>query len=293
MLTSPASGPLHVAWLTRLRQLMTAAPVSPRALHTREQLDQAIRFDARWNLLHVPERALNPRFAVAEWLWISFGLQTLEPVAQYNAGLRRFSDNGVTLTGAYGPHVAWQRHFVMRKLRQDSETRQAVIEVRRPRHRLSPSLNFHTKDEPCTLSLQFLLRERRLNCIATMRSSDVWLGLPYDAFTFSMIQNALAGELGCDLGWTSLRLGSSHLYEVNAAPADRVLNACADRIGGLTLPSPRLPGWPPTWLEHVLVTRTWPPNLAQPEQYQPWASYARVLMAETNAEAYDVLEELV
>ena len=46
-----------------------------------------------------------------------------------------------------------------------------------------------SKDIPCTLSLQFFLREASdqlwLHTIATMRSNDAWLGVPYDTFNFN------------------------------------------------------------------------------------------------------------
>ena len=275
---------MHEAWFDRLKSLEDGEAANPRGLATHEELDARLEFDAEWNILDVPARKLNYRFMVAEWLWMSFGRNDLATLAQYNSQMSRFSDDGLTLTGAYGPHIVAHKDWVLDRLRRDPMTRQAVLEIKRPYLE-------HTKDEPCTLSLQFLCRDGELHCIANMRSSDVWLGVPYDAFAFSQIQNALTGELGVNRGWTSIRMGSSHLYEVNAPAAQELLEErYFEDDNHDTIRSPALPGWPPAWLEHVLVHRRLPfyPEIID----RPWINYARVLVASTSAEALAILKEM-
>lgn len=272
---------LHEAWQERVRELLAFGNVTdPRGQGTLEQLDQKLRIeDSRFNLLDVPERNLNVRFAVAEWLWMTFGRSDVESLAQYNSVMRQFSDDGVFLTGAYGPHIKAQlARRVLPKLAEDPNTRQAVIEIPRP--------NRETKDEPCTLSLQFLLRDGRLNLVATMRSSDVWLGIPYDVFSFTMLQNCLAGHLGVRRGFFSLHMGSSHLYLRNRTAAHEAAFTRAPH----TILTDDLPGFPPPWLEEVLRTRD---NVHIPESEQrltnPWFAFARALLVNTSAQARYVL----
>jgi thymidylate synthase len=85
---------------------------------------------------------------------------------------------------------------------------------------------------PCTLSLQFFLREASdelwLHTTATMRSNDVWLGTPYDTFNFSAISFYLClllnqRGLKCKLGKLTIQAGSRHLYETDAHKLDNVL----------------------------------------------------------------------
>jgi thymidylate synthase len=51
-----------------------------------------------------------------------------------------------------------------------------------------------------------------------MRSSDIWLGLPYDMFNFSMITGYIGLILRqkmcreVSMGWVTINVGSSHLY---------------------------------------------------------------------------------
>jgi len=177
---------------------------------------------------------------------------------------------------------------VLRKLRTDNDTRQAVVVIPRP--------TGDTKDEPCTVSFQFLLRDGELHLIVSMRSSDAWLGVPYDTFTFTQLQNCVAGALGVPRGEFIINAGSAHLYESNVADALAVLTA--DHHD--TLQSPALPGFPPTWLEHVLMFRDLnsvpaiaiPGRVADSEPNNVWFNYACVLLSSTNAEARGILETM-
>ena len=275
----------HSEWRARIKQLREmGSRVGPRGLATRELLDTKLVIDSRYCLLDVPARGLNYRFAVAEWLWMMFGRSDVESLAQYNSVMRQFSDDGMFLTGAYGPHIGAQRDAILRLLREQPDTRQAVIEIPRPRRA--------TKDEPCTLSFQYLIREGYLHCLVTMRSNDIWLGTPYDIYTFSQIQNCFAGVLGVPRGFLSLRAGSNHLYESHLVAAEGALR----EDPGTTLGSPDLPGLPPAWLEDVLVKRnaaSVPASYQSPaDQLDPWFPYAQVLLSPTSDQARDVLRRL-
>lgn len=275
---------LHREWLGHLAHLKYhGRAIGPRGQMTLELLDHDVlkKRDSTFNLLDVEERKLNYRFAVAEWLWMMFGHSDVDTIAQYNGVMRNYSDDGMWLTGAYGPPIFGARFRVLRQLTDDPETRQAVIVIPRPN---MPK----TKDEPCTTSLQFLLRDGKLNLIVNMRSSDAWLGVPYDTYTFTMIQNCFAAVLGVQRGWFSMHAGSAHLY-------DRDFDAAMACIGGSgraqTLRTPQLPSLPPDWLEEVLVYRDAkriPPMMNS----SPWLPYAQVLLSKTSEEARNILVDL-
>jgi hypothetical protein len=56
-----------------------------------------------------------------------------------------------------------------------------------------------------------------------MRSSDVWLGLPYDFFTFSQLTNSLSHYLDFPVGSMTMNFGSSHLYVSDEPKAKKVI----------------------------------------------------------------------
>lgn len=194
-------------WGQLIQHLHYAPIVSPRSKPTKELLGVQLKInDLQNNVLVCDKRNLNYRFMVAEWLWIAKGRDDVAGVARYNSKIKEFSDDGVKFAGAYGPRLAPQWEWVKKKIEQDANTRQAIASIWTP----NPA---SSKDIPCTLNFQFLYRDERLNCIATMRSSDVWLGLPYDIFNFSMLTNTLANEMKLKPGWLQMNLGSSHWYQ--------------------------------------------------------------------------------
>jgi thymidylate synthase len=211
--------------------------VKPRDLDTSELLGYAFRLeDSRQNLVASPTRKLSYAYALAEWLWIQLGRSDLETIGRFSKRMAEFSDDGRTLSGAYGPQVIEQWSWAKRQLIADADTRQCVINLWRPRPARS-------KDIPCTISLKFYLRSGKLNLIGDMRSNDAWLGLPYDLFTFTQLQQQMAAELGVEPGWYQHQAGSMHLYGPQWGPTRRVIEELNWQLdGGCELPpgSPNL-----------------------------------------------------
>lgn len=266
-------------WLNALQDtLRYGRKVAPRGMPVLERLAPQVRFDGASSLIYHPLRDLNYRFAVAEWLWMLAGSDLVEPLARFNSQMRKFSDDGVHLAGAYGPRIVEQLRYVVETLRRDPDSRQAVIEIWRPAP--GPS-----KDIPCTLSVAFYLRGGKLESVWTMRSNDLWLGLPYDAYTFSRIASAIAGELGAEVGELVVTAGSSHLYEQHWAAAEAVVNAWRD---GRSIDSPHLPGRPPSRLLDQVLRDPQQAYLYD-DGVSPWEEYSRVLLAPGKAEALEVL----
>jgi thymidylate synthase len=162
----------------------------------------------------------------AEAAWILEGRNDVETIAPYSKAISNFSDDGVSFFGAYGPKVVNQIDYCVDALYRDQFSRQAVINIWRE----NPPA---TKDVPCTLSLQFIVRHSIIHCVASMRSSDLWLGHPYDIVNFSAISFYIMLKLNkklhadrkllLGLGQLYLTAGSKHLYERNAADAGMVL----------------------------------------------------------------------
>jgi thymidylate synthase len=213
------------AWYRILRTIFGyGIRVEPRGKATLEVPHLAAAFRMNRPALICAPRKPYYRFMAAEALWILSGSDRVEDIAPYNKNMQEFSDNGRTFFGAYGPPVAGQLDYVVKQLARDPESRQAVMTIWRQNP--GPS-----KDIPCTLAIQFTVRFNELNAHVYMRSSDAWLGVPYDFFTFSMIACKVAclvnlsttlrpiSRLGM-LYWTA---GSSHLYEENWLDARRCL----------------------------------------------------------------------
>lgn len=251
------------AWLRLLGELRGGECVSPRGLSCLEKRGVQLKVtDLLANVLVNPLRNLNHRFMVAEWLWIWFGLDDASSIGRYNKNILKFANEQGSFDGAYGPRLLPQLNYVVEQLNQPS-SRQAVATIWTPNP--APS-----KDIPCTVALQCLLRQGKLHTIVTMRSSDIWLGLPYDFFNFSMIANALAAIVSAEPGSLTMQLGSSHLYLTDFQLATNVLDN-----GDMNehLRSPCFPKEPlPFELLYTLRGK------GHESFNEPWLSYAEILV---------------
>lgn len=216
-------------WLLAIRSL-TLSPeyrCAPRGQGIKEIIQYTSTVDMNNPILGVPSRKLNYNFMYGEAYWILSGSNRVADIAPIMQGIAKYSDNGITFRGAYGPKVVEQLDYVVESLTQDVDSRQALLTIWRENPRPS-------KDIPCTIALQFLIRDGELHCNTTMRSSDIWMGWVYDVFNFSMISFwvllALKNKYP-DLKMGKLRLtaGSQHLYDRNEADAVASLNAETER----------------------------------------------------------------
>jgi thymidylate synthase len=202
---------------------LTFAPttVSPRGLVTYERENSTFTVDnPNQAVIKLPKRGLSYRFMAAEAWWILSGSDKLNFHEKIREKLGRFSDDGEVLAGAYGPKVMGQILYVVSKLIQDQDSRQAVLTIWRENPRES-------KDIPCTIALQFRIRKNKLNCTAFMRSSDMYLGIPYDVFSFSCIMKYVQialfeSEIFVDIGNLCIFMGSSHLYSTNEEDVEKI-----------------------------------------------------------------------
>ena len=167
--------------------------------------------DPTRGLVLSPVRDMPMRYAVGELMWYLSGSNRLNDISKYSKFWNNISDDGQTLNSAYGHRIQnmfgfdqWE--YVKNLLIADPYSRQAVIHIK-------DASDAPTKDTPCTVALQFLIRDGALYMMVYMRSNDIWLGFPFDVFCFTSLQVKMAMELGLDLGDYTHVVGSLHLYE--------------------------------------------------------------------------------
>jgi thymidylate synthase len=226
-----------MAWLVLIRSILSGGfTSSPRGHRTKELLGYQSVINMEYPVVTVRSRDLGYRFLFAEPHWILSGSRWVDDIERY-APVKKFSNDGYTLDGAYGPPLMDQMRYIIDSLDQMRDSRQAVATFWRPSPR-------HSADIPCTIALQFLLRESQIHCIASMRSSDAWLGWPYDVFTFTMITTYVLLRLkernpmteSFSLGKLYLTAGSQHLYDsVIERASDALVNSVMQDYIGLKI----------------------------------------------------------
>lgn len=216
--------------------MMNGEEYSPRNMLIKEINGCHFRLEnPRNRIIYNPERRFSVMFSLGEFLWYLAGKNDLETILYYNGNYDKYSDDGETLYGAYGKRIfgddtKCQFDRIIELLKNDKDTRQAVISIYN-----SNDSKIKTRDVPCTCTLQFLIRNNRLNCITYMRSNDLILGTANDVFSFTMLQELVANELELEVGWYEHITGSMHIYGEHFEVARKILEVPVNKI--YTMPS--------------------------------------------------------
>lgn len=155
-------------------------------------------------------RKLPIRLQLAEFAWYMTHNQNVDIITKYLPAWSNFSDNGKTINSQYGAIWKDQVPQIIQKLRDDPETRRAVIAIYDKSY-----AEYDGKDTPCTLSLHFAIYDNQLHMTVTMRSNDIVRGFCIDQFCFTILQELIANELGIELGTYTHIAHSMHLYDIH------------------------------------------------------------------------------
>src|SRR5688572_10735328 len=182
-------------WRSSVAALLAAKPRESRDGPCREVVGfSACVLDPRTTCA---SRRMSPAYAGGELLWYLSWSDDGDHIQHYAHSYARFLEPGFdgkrAAYGAYGKRWGPQVSALAEQLKEGN--RQAVLATWQ-----AQDLRRVTPDKPCTIALQFLPRDGCLHCVATIRSNDAWLGMPYDCFAFSRLQGMLADSVRLDVG---------------------------------------------------------------------------------------------
>lgn len=167
---------------------------------------ERVLFDAK--------RDANPFFHFMEALWIISGRNDVAWIEQWISTLRKYSDNGITFHGAYGARLRAGTQFedLLHRLRTEQNTTRAVLQI----YDHDADSSYRGNDMPCNCMIFFGLHDNRLNMTVLNRSNDmIWGAYGANVVHFSMLQEYIAGHLGCDVGWYEQVSNNAHIYPDN------------------------------------------------------------------------------
>lgn len=169
----------------------------------------------------------NPslRYLLAENLWYSCGSNDLKFISNFAKKWAEISDDGVTSNSAYGYIMQYKFGFnqinkVIDILNKDKYSRRACIIINDANENVDT-----TKDEQCTMYLQFMIRNDKLDLTVNMRSNDIRYGLPYDVPAFIGLQKYIAFMLDVGYGTYTHFAGSLHCYKEDYMHLDIVIGS--------------------------------------------------------------------
>lgn len=208
---------------------------SPRGKPTKEL------FGAVTEITHPLERVQttygrggNVFFLIAEALWILEGRGDVDWISYYSKSIGQFKDEGYPdYNGPYGvrmrkwgqrrdretiynwpdthKHTTFDQLIdVYDKLREDSETRQALMTYHIPP---LDAACLKTADRPCNVVSMLKIRDGKLHLHQVVRSNDVTWGLfPTNVWQWGTVLEVLAGMLGVGVGELWFFSDSLHTY---------------------------------------------------------------------------------
>ncbi len=229
--------------------------VSPRGQLTKEVRPLAFTLTNPLNrFVTLPERSANYAFALIEALQFIGGTTSGAQQLRYNSNIKNWlgAIDG-QVEAPYGVLTAEQVPRVVDMLTVDPDSRQAILSIYHGSEHQIPMLNV-----PCTCTLQFFIRDNKLELITYMRSNDLWWGTPYDVFQFTVMQEMIALALGKKMGPYTHVAGSGHVYEPFFEKAGKVVSAHNEIMDknpyAITLIPDQVPFLPTEQPEYVGVT---------------------------------------
>lgn len=82
---------------------------------------------------------------------------------------------------------------------------------------------------PCHMFAQFYVRKNKLSCQFYMRSTDVFLGLPFNIASYALLTHLIARECGLGVGELIYSGGDVHIYKNHiAAVQEQLSRPCFD-----------------------------------------------------------------
>lgn len=174
-------------------------------------------------------RDISLSYALGELVWYFAASNDVKFISKFGSMWKKISDDGKTNNSAYGYILKHKHGFdqiktIIELLKKDPNSRRALLNINVPNRDV-----ITTKDEPCTIGIQFLIRDGLLNMTAMMRSNDIWFGFPYDAIYFTTIQKYIARELGIPTGEYTHFVTSLHMYHKDKEKIKESLETFYDR----------------------------------------------------------------
>ena len=193
--------------------LLHGQVVDTRGSEVLELIDQKLRLTNPTKLgIYDRARKFKKEYAIAELLWYIGRDPKPGNIGELASIWKDIQDNEGRVESNYGLYIFGENwEWVVTELESDPESRRAVISIYSNNHKHS-----NDKDHPCTMSLQFLIRNEHLHLIWNMRSSDLVFGFCNDMFCAGMILQLMLNdldEMDLRLGDITFNLGSLHIYE--------------------------------------------------------------------------------
>jgi thymidylate synthase len=197
-----------------------------------------MRFNLGEGFPLVTTKRLHVKSIIHELLWFLSGSQNTRYLTENGVSIwNEWADENGELGPIYG--VQWRSWGAAdgRTIDQISEVVRQLRETPDSRRIIVSAWNVGEIDDmalpPCHCFFQFYVAEGKLSCQLYQRSCDIFLGVPFNIASYSLLTHMLAQQADLGVGdfiWTG---GDCHLYANHLKQAD-------EQLAREPLPLPRL-----------------------------------------------------
>ena len=196
---------------------------------TRALFGRQIRFDLAAGFPLLTTKKVHLKSVIHELLWFISGETNIKPLQE--AGVRIWDEWADPETGELGPvyGAQWRRwqgpegrvvdqlQGVIDQIRLNPDSRRLIIS----------SWNAAQVDDmalpPCHCLFQFQVMGDRLHCQLYQRSADIFLGVPFNIASYSLLTHMVAQVTGLQPGEFIHTFGDLHLYDNHVDQAKKQL----------------------------------------------------------------------
>lgn len=195
---------------------------------TRSVFGRQMRFDLAEGFPLLTTKRVHLRSILHELLWFLRGETNLAYLHEHGVTIwDEWADENGELGPIYGYQWrSWpapdgrsidQLGEVVETIRRDPDSRRHVVSAWNPADLQRMAL------PPCHVLFQFYVADGRLSCQLYQRSADVFLGLPFNIASYSLLTLMIARVTGLEPGEFIHTLGDAHLYRNHFEQADTQL----------------------------------------------------------------------
>jgi len=207
------------AYLDLLRHILEngACKSDRTGTGTRSIFGYQMRFDLAEGFPLVTTKKLHLKSILYELLWFLRGETNIEYLKEHGVSIW---DEWADERGELGPVYGYQwRSWPAsdgRRIDQISDVIERIRHTPDSRRLIVSAWNVADLDQmalpPCHLMFQFYVAEGRLSCQMYQRSADVFLGVPFNIASYSILTLMVAQVTGLLPGEFIHTLGDAHLY---------------------------------------------------------------------------------
>ena len=201
-----------------VQECITGQEINPRGLRCYELRPVTFYTEPKSYLKLLTSSGVSYRFAHAELMAVVNGWDDVAWLERFRPGYGQFSDDGVTLHGAYGKRFkdTQQLERAIARLSNEPYTRQIVLNIWNPL-----DLTYKSNDIPCNTQILLKVRpnpigEDTLHMTVIRRSADIIWGVPYDHYVFGGLLYIIADCLRVQCGTLTEVIDSLHIYDGSA-----------------------------------------------------------------------------